>query len=136
MPTRPYPIQVTLVQQAQLQDLRRTCGENGYLIFPVADWYARCEADFLATPKNQPNSILIVRPTIPGAIEIRSYVKLETHHPLRTLVYGRKQKHTHVYWKRLWLPGNRPNPDHTSDWWRFIPDRYHDEVRMFTHQKW
>jgi hypothetical protein len=122
-------IRITKGQQSTLVWLRRLYGENGFFIYPVATWYRRSRHDFIAYPKDDPNMLVIVRPTRQGKIELRSYVLSLQYTLLTKKIRARKEKPCHVIWGKQ-LPALFHS--YGTDWRWFFPRRYWQEIGIST----
>ncbi len=122
---RRYFVRTTAAIRQQLVELRRLCGERGYLVYPVAPWYRRTAYDFVTFPKDSPQMLIVVRPNKQGQIELRSYVLTTQHYHLTKAIRGRKVKHCPVIWQRQ-LPAIAKNP--ANDWKWFLSKMYQNEV--------
>lgn len=117
----------TPVQGATLEKLRTVLAEQGYLIFPVDEFFRQSDLDFIAMPKEWPRRFVRIRPIQSGKVMVQSFAARTQYQGLQRLLKSLKDLEAPVHWGGAQLPFSRARPD----WWNlYIPEASRKELAL------
>jgi len=114
-------------QRKALLAIRKLLAGQGYQIYPVATWFRRSSHDFLAVPRQNPNRLLLIRPTHRRATEILYYAFRDSYHHIKTYLDAHEKECGKMVWGRQ-LPAKDPS----CDWLTFVSRNCMRELVLFT----
>jgi len=120
-------VRTTAIVRNRLRALRIFLAEQGYQIYPVALWFRRSRHDFVAAPREHPNALLVVRPTVRQVIECVPYTSVKSNSRLKGYFDAKSATYGKVVWGRS-LPAKNP----AEDWRTYISRNCLRELHLFT----